>query len=238
LQKTVGTKGGVKALESIMIYQKEPEENLGGMSGRICFVSDMGEAAECLLKEKFRLILIHLEKEAADGLKLAAFIRDIPGYFLTPIIFLAWDDRYQYSALHDIHCYDYLVKPIQDSEVIKILYPFLQQSFAVSEEQQMSFRVRGSIYVVNIKDVIYMQCGNRNVDVYTTKGLLQVPYLNFRDTLCKYSHYMIRCHRSTAVNRMFVKRIDYPRKIIELWGEKVEMGREYVNNVRHAFCDN
>jgi hypothetical protein len=37
---------------------------------------------------------------------------------------------------------------------------------------------------------------------------------------------------------MFVKRIDYPRKIIELWGEKVEMGREYVNNVRHAFCDN
>ena len=218
----------------VLIYNRKSCRDHAHYSG-LLLVSNQMEAIEALGQRKVSMILIHLERERDDGMRLARAIRDLPDYYFTPIIFLAWDEHHKQEAFHMIHCYDYLVKPLPEAELVRIIYPFFCQNHLDINERCMKFRIDGEVYVVKLKDVVYMQCSNRKVNIYTTRGLIEVPYIKLKDCIEYGSHNFLQCHRSVAVNRSYIKRIDFFRKEIELWGAKVAIGRRYLEEIRNEF---
>lgn len=220
----------------VLIFQESGREEEGTvLSELLSIVTEEKEAEKALLCHPYRLILIHLEEDDEAGMQLAFFIRGIPRYYLTPILFLAKSHKYEKQAFHDIHCYDYLIKPIRQEDIIKIIYPLLTQIFTEKEESKMLFRIHGITHLVNIHDIIYMESGNRCVTVHTTGTTLEVPYLRLSHCLAKYGNVFVRCHRSILVNRSFVRRIDYNNRYIELAGGTVDIGRHYQKDVRREF---
>lgn len=222
----------------VFIFQRDAVETteFSRAYSAVDVYSDRTEAEDTLRSRQYQLILIHLERESDEGMELAALIRGIPGYSLTPIIFLAKDRGCEQRAFHEIHCYDYLLKPLRKEEIIKILYPFVQQECCDDRIRKMTFRLQGKTYVVDAKDVLYMQCANRCVHVYTVYGTLVVPYLKFQEFIEGYPDVMVQCHRSAAVNRNFVKTVDYRHKRIELRGGQVDIGRGYIQRLREEFA--
>ncbi len=223
-------------MNDVLIYQREDgltgEEN---SYANLVILSDWKKIYGCLKNRTFCLILIHLEKKDRAGMELASRIREIPEYYFIPIIFLAWDDEYREEAFYSIHCYDYLIRPITTKDMVRIMDPFIHQMYLEQEHRQVTFKIRGNRYVVNMDDILYMQCGNREVEIVTKKGALRVPYLNLKEFLCKYPDCMIRCHRSAAFNRRYLKKLNFRDRVIELWGAKVDMGREYTKPLREIF---
>lgn len=222
----------------VLVYQRDAAgtSDILESSSSVCVVSREREARELLSGKRYELILIHLEPDDCSGMDLAVFVRGIPGYSLTPIIFLAWDNRYEYRAFHEIHCYDYLLKPLGMTDFVKILYPYVQGNRFLSEEEELFCRIRGRTYRIRVEDILYVQCGNRGVDIHTVYGVLRVPYMNLAYFTEHFPRLMIQCHRSAAVNRTYVDKIDFRQNRIVLWrGERVGIGRKYMASVRDVF---
>ena len=222
----------------ILVYQKSGQvlsEESSGLFRFMTFVSEPEEVVSRLESETCQMVMIHLDGEEESGLKVASLVRGIPGYHLTPILFLAADHRYEKEAFYEYHCYDYLVKPIRYAEIIRILYPFLVQLYTEKDDRRMQVKIHGTVEAVMVNDIIYMESANRSVRIHTRTGTMEVPYLPLKQCREGYDGIFVQCHRCVLVNRNFVKEIDYRRKRIELPGCYVEIGRQYEPVLHQEF---
>ena len=223
----------------ILIYQKEQrKENSSEWSPKqLDYYSDVGVVKKHIIEKQYRFFLIHLQDEDDEGMEVAQFIREIPAYYRTPIIFLAESHKYEKKAFYDIHCYDYLIKPIREEEVIKIIYPFLAQFLSKEREEKLVFHIRRSTYRISLSDIVFMESGNRNVTIHLKEDLLQIPYVKLCSYARRYPDVFIQCHRSILVNRQYIRSVDYRKGYIQLNEGQVEMGRQYYNVLKKEFDD-
>ena len=221
----------------ILVYQRCGQA-ISGSSGLfrwMIFVSEPEQVIDRLEREHYQMVMIHLEEGEESGLKVASLIRGIPGYHLTPILFLAPDRRYEKAAFYEYHCYDYLVKPIRHNEIIRILYPFLIQLYTEKKERWMRVKIHGTIKEILLDDIFFIESANRSASIHTRDGIMEVPYLPLKQCLERYGSVFVQCHRCVLVNRNFIKRIDYRKKQIELPGCYADIGRQYEMVLRQEF---
>lgn len=224
-------------MAGILVYQKENSVDSGSMTAfrQLVFVSEPGQAGDLLEKNHYQMVMIHLEPEVEDGWQVASLVRGMPGYSLTPIVFLAQDRRYERQAFYEYHCYDYLIKPIRQEEIIKIVYPFLAQLFVQEREERMRIKSGGVTRMIPVRDILYIESNNRCVWIHTRTEVLMVPYLPLKRCRMEHTGVFVQCHRSILVNRGFVKRVDYRKREIELPGCRVEIGHRYEEILHREF---
>ena len=187
--------------------------------------------------EDFTMIIIDLDGREEHAMELARYIRDIPCQIMTPILFLARGHNQELDAFHDIHCYDYLIKPLSLQDVMKILFLCIQRMESADPEREIVFCVRAKQYPVNINDIMYIECLQRVVTVHTTTIDLRVPSLCLTSFIRDYAEDFLQIHRSVIVNRRFIRYIDPVKSVIELKGtrENLSIGKTYLSSVRNAF---
>ncbi len=219
-------------MEEILVFQagqQKVEKKYRGMT----HFDNLGDAKRALLCYSFRVILIHLEAEENSGKKLAEYVRDIPRYYLTPILFFAADDRFEKWAFHQIHCYDYLVRPVSSDKLLNLILPLTSKE--ENREEQIVFKCKDKEVLVNISELIYLMADNRYVRVHTIHDVYYVPYLCLSRFAGQYEEYFIQCHRAVVVNRSFVRHIDYTNGTVTVPGDTLDMGRSFYKYVRKEF---
>ena len=222
-------------MEDIMVFQPEEEKESMSYKGMAQYTK-LGEAKRALLCHSFPVILIHMERRELDGRKLAEYIREIPRYYLTPIIFIAKDNQYEKWAFHQIHCYDYLIKPVSGEKMLKVICPLVSPEQGKGNgEEKVLFQCRDKVMSVDVQDIVYLVSDNRYVQVHTVKEMFSVPYLCLNRFAGQYERYFVQCHRAVVVNRSFVSRIDYTSRIVYVPGAELDMGRSYVKYIRKEF---
>ena len=85
----------------------------------VIFTSDNeNDAIKILNREKIELFLLDIKLNDGSGYDIALKIRRIPGYELTPIIFITSLHTKELEAYRSIHCYSYITKPFTDKQII------------------------------------------------------------------------------------------------------------------------
>lgn len=225
-------------MADILVFQRK-KATIEKAEHAIRIVTEEKGAEEAVQMNTYRLILIDLEEMEESGIAFAFFVRGLKEYRMTPILFFAKDKKYEQMAFHDIHCYDYMVKPICEEEIIRIVYLYLTHSPVSEESCRMRFQIRGEDYIISIQDIVYMEVMNRSVFVHTVNQILEVPYMKLCDCVSYGEGAFVQCHRSCIVNRRYIRKIDYVNHQIELKDstEKILMGRKYERLLRHEFDD-
>lgn len=221
----------------VLVYQRKAQaaQSLPEVFQCMTLASEPEQAVRLLQRDHYQMVMIHLDQREESGFALASMIRGIPGYQLTPILFLAPDCRYEARAFHEFHCYDYLVTPIRYEEIVRILYPFLVQSYTEKQKSRMRVKIHGVTRVIRVYEIIYMESINRAIDIHTEREVLNIPYLQLNHCLRQYGDIFIQCHRSILVNRNYIQYIDYKEKKIELPGCSVDIGRQYEPSLHIEF---
>lgn len=221
-------------MEKILVFRpgrrKEKKEYQG--MAQFC---NLGDAKRALLSHTYQVILIHLDGEEKPGRKLAEYVREIPRYFLTPILFFASDKQYEEWAFHRIHCYDYLIKPISGEKLLQIVMPLTSASEMEQGEEQISFRCSGTVRTADICDIVYLMADNRFVRVHTIRDVFYVPYLCLSRFAGQYEEHFVQCHRAVVVNRSYIRGIDYTKGTVTVPGAVLDMGRGYYKYMRKEF---
>ena len=131
-------------------------------------VADIKDELEgcCDLKEfsrQYDAYFLDIELGNDNGVELARYIK---GYDINSVIIFTTSHTDYMSAAFDVHAFNYIVKPVTEDKVDKIVTQLEQIMYAAEEKLVFSYnRQTMSVYY---DDIVYMESVKRVIKVVTT----------------------------------------------------------------------
>ena len=138
------------------------------------------------------------------GLSFAVKLQQMPRYKKTPILFITAFPEYVYSAINQLHCYAYIVKPYTDKDV------HLQLDNLFKNENILFLKTTDGIYIrLSIDTLQYIQSSGRYLTFVTDTTSYCSRQYTLKKVLTVLPNEFVRCHKSYIINQRYVKNFDF-----------------------------
>lgn len=174
------------------------------------------------------LFFLDIQLGGMNGLEIAQRLR-AHGY-KGEIIFLTAFREYVFEG-YQVHALNYLLKPIQASA----LYPCMNEVANTFMGNSYIFRNKQEIIQIPYHDILVFTSNLHYVDILTFCGSF-CQYTSLNNVLDYLPKEFIRTHRSYIVNMAHILKI-VGNTITLSNNMTVQIGRQYLNNVRTAFSE-
>lgn len=179
---------------------------------RIYEAASEKEALGIVDEKDIHLFFIDIKLNRSSGLDLAKKIREYENHKLTGIVFVTGEVVHIVEAFKNIHCYDFIVKPYKEKEIIQIINVFFNASpFKSRKTGKYSFIEIDSNISVKIyhNDIIYIEYAEKSCMIHTINGIYTIK----RTSLAKFLNMLnddkiVQCHRAFAVNLNYICEIE------------------------------
>ncbi len=174
-----------------------------------------------------------------SGIRLVERIRGMAKYMFTPVVFItSLEDNTKY-AYTDLHCLGYVEKPFSPESVKQLVEKALFFSTCKSKDDVFCFRKDGILYPVKVKNIIYIESRNHEVNIHMVEGgTLTVSYKTCKQLLEEVdADCLMQCNRSTIVNKDYIFNVDIINRFITLKDvdEQIEIGVTYKKKILAEF---
>lgn len=179
---------------------------------RIYEAASKTEAIKIVNEKDIHLFFIDIHLKDSSGLDLAKKIRQYESHALTGIIFVTGEMIHIIEAFKNIHCYDFIVKPYKEKDIIKIVDVFLNSTplKSIKEGQYTFIDIDSNISVkLYHNDIIYIEYIDKCCNIHTVNGTYTVKRTSLIKVLSSLNdNEIIQTHRSFAVNLKYVTEIE------------------------------
>lgn len=209
------------------------------LDSRVYSSESLAKARKLLKEKKFDLFLLDIEVLDGSGIDFAKEIRKIDKYKLTGIVFITANLIHMLEAFKEIHCYDFLIKPYNEKNVLDIIKLFENNNDSIEKEgKYVMFNIEGAITTkVYVEDIIYIEYDNRSCKVRTKNEIVLVKGSGLSKILKEISSdEIVQCHKAFAVNKKYIEkiaRINNKMWDIYFWNceNSIPLGYKYKNDV-------
>ena len=161
------------------------EDNVAQLNGLAEIIEESFPDIECLKaacyddalaladSHSIQLFLLDIQLGAdpdKDGITLGEQLRRNPRYQTTPILYVTALVNEAPRAIHKTNCYDYLVKPYSQQDLIESVSKLLNLSLIREEPIELTDR-DGVLARIRPDNILYIKSELRNMHVHTTTGL-------------------------------------------------------------------
>jgi len=205
--------------------------------------SSASHVLELLKTNRIDLFYIDIQLKNESGLKLARYLRKIPGYELTWIVFITSHVEYMLEAFKEIHCYDYVLKPYEKSVIHNMTQKLLcnkSKDMKEIEKQKCIFvDICGIMARIFVDDIIFIEVFGKICVIHTTMGKYEVKYLSLSKLLDVLpENTLIQSHRAYAVNMNYIRDINKNQPCWKLSFDNYEktalVGGKYKDKIMEA----
>lgn len=194
------------------------------------------EALDIIQKNKIDIFLIDIQLEDGNGYEMAKRIRKIDKYKLSHVIFITAVPTHAMMAYENIHCYSYILKPIDQSLLKEQLLTLIKYGTNKTEKDdviKLELDLKSCKYIVNVDDIIYMEAINQKKYLKTTKDCIELTRITMKSMMNKFPEYFIRCHKSFIINTNRIEYVDKTKKVVRIEGadDMIPIGRKYYDDI-------
>lgn len=177
--------------------------------------------------EAFDLIYLDIEIDNQTGIDIANHIRSVLEDELQQIVYISGKPEYSIK-LHETHPLDFVVKPIEQEEIEKIMNRYMKISGRFTDN--FTYNIGMDQYKIKLKEILYFNVRNHTIDMHTNSDIISIhgTLKTLEKELKKYG--FLRIHRKILVNSTHVKAYHY-ENVVLYNGESLEIGKTYHNDV-------
>ena len=131
----------------------------------------------------------------------------------------------------------YVIKPIEKERLEKLLHWIDGRFDNKGAAKALVINTRLGIHMFEAKDILYLEICNKTLYVHTRYDVFSFPYRKRGVCMEQCGGDLVQCHRSIAVNCLYVKKIDYVNRqicLVKQYGN-VALGRKYMKGLRKQF---
>lgn len=224
------------------------EDNVAQLNGTAAMISEVFRDIECLTAVSydegveligdniFSLFLLDIqlgEGTDKDGITLGEYIRSLEPYQTTPILFITALPDQARRAIHSTNCYDYIMKPFDQSDLIKTIQRLLKLS--IVEEPLVELTDKNGVYMrLKPDELLYIKSELRNMHVFTVKESFVTAGLRLADLEANLPSCFVRCHKSYIINMHHVRSFDRKTAALLLDTPRpalIPVGRKYIDYI-------
>ncbi len=179
--------------------------------------------------EVYDLIFLDIEVDEKTGIDIAKYIRYVMQDELQQIVYISGKTDYSLS-LHDTHPLDFIVKPIKDEQLEKVIIRYMKISGHWTNV--FSYQVGRDTVKIKINEIRYFSVVNKDVVIHTIKDedCFRGSIREIEESLRKYNFLYI--HRSYLVNPMYIKIYEYDQVILNDGKTKLPIGSSKRAEIR------
>lgn len=171
-----------------------------------------------------------MEGSAMDGIELGKRIREVQDEAV--ICFVSTSNDF-YREAYDLYAVQYLLKPVQEAEIKKLLAK-VAKSIAVNREQKLSVSSRGQVVSIPYAKILYISSREHTLTIRCTDGTVQECKGKLNELAMQVcGDTFIRCHQSFIVNMNYVDNLSGTDLIIA--GELIPVSRRYYVEVKRRY---
>ena len=150
----------------------------------------------------FDIYFLDIEMGKMSGMDIARHIRGLEesGGQRSIIIFVTGYREYMEAAF-DVNAFHYLVKPIDEEKFSEVFSRAWKDASVFCEQEKKCIIVKssGAQQKLLLKNIYYIESGNKKVIIHTTDGTLEV-YGKMEELENRLGSIFYRCHRCYLVN--------------------------------------
>lgn len=178
-------------------------------------------------KNQVDLLFLDIELEESNGVNLGKFIREELLDFQTQLVYVSHEQGYA-MQLFETEPMDFLVKPVEQGQIEKVLQRFLKQQASMG--RVFTYRnVHGNVQIP-YASIWYFQSMNHKIVIHTIDGQKEFSG-KLTDIENMAPDYFVRIHKSYLVNEFFVNRFHYD-KVIMRNNQKLTISKTYRSMVQ------
>lgn len=171
-----------------------------------------------------------MDGNAMDGIELAKRLRGTQED--AAICFVSTSNDF-YREAYDLYAMQYLLKPVQEAEVKKLLAK-VAKSIAVNREQKLSVSSRGQTSSIPYTKILYISSREHTLTICCTDGTVQECKGKLNELALKVcGDTFMRCHQSFIVNMNHVDNLSGMDLIVA--GEQIPVSRRYYAEVKRRY---
>lgn len=165
------------------------------------------------------------QKRNQDGLQLAEQLQTMPRYQRTPVLFVTAFPQYIYSALNQLHCFAYLIKPYSEKEIHQQLATLFES------KRTLLLKTSENIYIRLPLDTLqYIQAHGRYMTFVTTSTEYRSRQYTLKELLRLLPGDFLHCHKSYIINQSFVDNFDFINHFAHMLvnGDVIPLSRNFI----------
>ena len=216
-----------------LVLEVEPEAT-------VYTAGELGTAYRILMERTVDVLMVDIVLDTnkpgdASGIRLVEKIRQVPRYMFTPVVFVTMLEDSTKYAFTDLNCLGYVEKPFSPERVKQLVSKALSFPRKSESDHVFCFRKDGILYPVKIKEIVYIESVNHEIEVYMANGsTLTIPYKPFRQLLEEIdADCLLQCSRNTIINKDYVESVDVTNKYIAMRGctKRIEIGITFKKKI-------
>lgn len=171
-----------------------------------------------------------------NGIQLGIYIRSIPKYLYTPIVFITSVTEKISEALSRLHCYDYISKPYNVSDVINSIDSIIKSPLI--KEVTLNFKTLQGIGIkLKATEIFFFESNTRYINIHSTHGIFQTTNYTLDELSSYFINSFIRCHRKYIININYTTHYDKTNQKLECNDKKISVGRAYKYNFEKRYLN-
>lgn len=189
-------------------------------------------------EEYFSMFLLDIQLLPASGdmsgFVLAETIRSHKAYFKTPILFLTSIYEKTQFALATYHCYNYITKPYEISDILyqieqMMFTGYLEEHFiTITDTDRITHRLQPS-------SIIYMELLSHKIILHTTLGDIATRQQSTAELLKQLPSSFKQCHKKYIVNLNFVQSYAKSNGYLHVDETIIPVGRTFKQKIETFF---
>lgn len=186
-----------------------------------------GEELICYLNdgERYDLVYLDIEFPSINGVEVGVLIREELHDETVHIAYISGNKEYA-MELFQVRPIDFLVKPLQKTEIIKTLQKAIE--LTLKKDEAFYFKIGKSIKKVHAKEILYFSSSLKKIAIHMNQGI-EVFYGKISE-LSMPTNDFVQVHKSYIVNWNYVKSLKYD--MLEMMnGEKITISRHYRSQI-------
>lgn len=192
------------------------------------------EAEELLKSVKFGLFLLDIElskkENEPDGIDFGRKIRNMQGYKHIPVIFITGMADKVLSALQEIHCASYLVKPFSPKQLAEAV-EYATETEDESSEELLLKDSSGVYQRVLPGSILYLEACGKNILIHTETYMVTIANYSVNKIQEMLPDYFIRCHRKYIINGKKLASYDKSTQMIHIGRSSIPVGRKHKDEL-------
>lgn len=187
------------------------------------------------------IILTVKQPNDTSGIKFIQQIREHAKYMFTPVIFISKLEDPKFYAFCKLHSYAYIEKPFSMEEVKAVFEDAIRYPGSI-KNSELCMRNDGILYPVKPEDVIYVECEQKLLHIYTINGCINIPNVPMKKLLKELEESgasFQQCNRHTIVNWKYIENIDLVNRYIAFKNSDraLDIGFSFKRQLRKNFIN-